>query len=251
VIDLHAHVLPGVDDGPKTIDESLAVLRDAAAGGTNAIVATPHVRSDYPTDPQTMERLVAELREAAHEAGIAIELLPGGELDIPFLHGLDDASLARFGLGGNPRLLLVEFPYRGWPLDLPETLFQLRMRGFRSVLAHPERNADVQEAPERLRPLVEAGALVQLTAGSLDGRLGRRSERCARTLLDAELAHVVASDAHGPTVRQVGLRDALDALGDEALGRWLVADVPAALLDGASLPPRPHRRSRARLRLRH
>ena len=152
VIDLHAHVLPGVDDGPASLAESLEILRDAAADGITRIAATPHVRDDYPTAPETMERLVAELGAAAREAGIALDVLPGGEFDLEFLTHLDDETLRRFGLGGNPALLLLEFPYHGWPLQLRDAVFGLGLRGFSLVLAHPERNAEVQAAPERLLP---------------------------------------------------------------------------------------------------
>jgi protein-tyrosine phosphatase len=239
VIDLHAHVLPGVDDGPASLAESLEILRDAAADGVTRIAATPHVRDDYPTAPETMEFLVAELDAAAREAGIALDVLPGGELDLEFLTRLEDGTLRRFGLGGNPSLLLLEFPYYGWPPGLRDKVTGLRARGFTLVLAHPERNADVQEAPERLRPLVEAGLLVQLTAASVDGRLGRRTQACARTLLDTGLAHLVASDAHPPSIRRIGLAAAVEAVDDAELGHWLVEDVPAALLAGEPLPRRP------------
>jgi protein-tyrosine phosphatase len=104
----------------------------------------------------------------------------------------------------------------------------------------------VQGAPDRLRPLVEAGVLVQLTAASVDGRLGRRPRDCARTLIDRGFAHLLASDAHAPSIRQVGLTEALEALGNADFGRWLVEDVPAALLAGAPLPARPGRRREGR-----
>jgi protein-tyrosine phosphatase len=239
VIDLHSHVLPGIDDGPETLEGSLEMLRDAGADGIATVAATPHVREDYPTAPEEMERLVDEVRAAARAAGIAIELLPGAELDLGFLRDLDDAALRRFGLGGNPSLLLLEFPYRGWPLHLHETVFRLATRGFSVVLAHPERNAEVQADPERLRPVVEAGVRVQLTAASVDGRLGRPSQAAARTLLGAGLAHLLATDAHAPTVRQTGLSAAVAEVGDAALAHWLVEEVPRALLDGSLPPPRP------------
>jgi protein-tyrosine phosphatase len=238
VIDLHSHVLAGVDDGPETIAGSLGILRAAAEDGIAQIAATPHVRADYPTTPETMERLVAELNAASP----GVEVLPGGELDREFAARLDDDALRRFGLGGNPGLLLLEFPYTGWPLDLGELVFRLLTRGFGVVLAHPERNPEVQMAPDRLGDLVDIGALVQLTAASLDGRLGRRPAACARTLLDDGLAHLIASDAHAPAVRAIGMASAAEAVGDERLARWLTHDVPAALVAGAELPARPRKR---------
>jgi protein-tyrosine phosphatase len=248
VIDLHSHVLPGVDDGPPSIDGSLDILEAAAEDGIARIAATPHVRDDYPTTPETMERLVDEVNAAAREEGIPVEVLPGGELALGRAIVLDEMTLHRFGLGGNPSLLLLEFPYRGWPLDLRDLVFRLETRGYRIVLAHPERNADVQADPEQLRPIVDAGVFVQLTAASVDGRLGRASESASRALLDAGLAHLIASDAHAPAIRAIGMSAAAEAVGDEALGRWLTHDVPAALLAGATPPPRPAQRRRLRLR---
>jgi protein-tyrosine phosphatase len=249
MIDLHSHVLPGVDDGPADLDGSLDILRGAAADGITRIAATPHVREDYPTAPETMERLVAEVNAAARDEGIDVEVLRGGELDLEALAELDDAALRRFGLGGNPRLLLLEFPYYGWPLELRDVVFRLATRGFSAVLAHPERNAEVQDAPERLRELVDAGVLVQLTAAAVDGRLGRRPESASRRLLAAGLAHLIASDAHAPSVRAIGMTDAAAAVGDAALAQWLTHDVPSALLRGTPAPPRPVARPQRRLRV--
>lgn len=248
MIDLHSHVLPGVDDGAATLEEALAILRAAAAEGIELIAATPHVRDDHPTAPETMERLVAEVNDAANAAGIDVEVLPGGELALDVAARLEDGVLARFGLGGNRELLLLECPYYGWPLDLGALVFDLRTRGFSVVLAHPERNPEVQERPELLEPLVGAGVLVQLTAASVDGRSGSRARHTSRTLLDRELAHLVASDAHAPQLRAVGMTAAAAALGDEALARWLTEDVPRALVAGAPLPERPRRRRFATFR---
>ena len=120
------------------------------------------------------------------------------------------------------------------------------MQGFGTVLAHPERNLDVQERPELLEPIVAGGVLVQLTAASVDGRLGRRARACARTLLDRRLAHMVASDAHAPEIRAIGLASAVASLGDDALARWLTVDVPRAVLADGKPPPRPMTRPRRR-----
>jgi protein-tyrosine phosphatase len=250
MIDLHSHVLPGVDDGAGSLAESLAILRAAAEDGIARIAATPHVRADYPTSPDTMERGVDALNRAAREAGIPIEVLAGGELDLEYAARLDDATLARFGLGGNATVLLLECPYHGWPLDLRDVAFRLAARGFSLVLAHPERNPDVQADPELLRPLVDSGVLVQLTSASVDGRLGARARQASRTLLNAGLAHLIASDAHAPQVRAVGMAAAAASIGDAALGDWLTGDVPAAIVAGSQLPVRPGRPQRRLLGLR-
>jgi protein-tyrosine phosphatase len=248
VIDLHSHVLPGVDDGVRTLGATLELLRAAHDDGIERIAATPHVREDYPTTAREMELRVAEVCGAARDAAIPVEMLKGGELDLEFAARLEDDELRRFGLGGNPALLLLEFPYLGWPLQLADLVFDLQLGGFRVVLAHPERNADVQLDPERLRPLVDSGVVVQLTAASLDGRLGGSPRSAARRLLDGRLAHLVASDAHAPDVRSVGLSGAAAAAGDASLARWLTRDVPEALLAGAPLPGRPESPRRRLLR---
>jgi protein-tyrosine phosphatase len=240
LIDLHSHVLPALDDGPPDDAGARAILAAAREDGIEAIAATPHVRADHPTTAEQMEAGMERVRALGED----VRVLPGGELDLEFLRTLDDATLRRFGLGGNPRLLLVETPYYGWPMSLPDEVFDLQLRGFRVLLAHPERNSEVQDEPEQVRRLVESGVAVQLTAASVDGRLGRRPAATAKRLLDLGLAHCVASDAHAPHVRAVGMRDAVAALGDDALGRWLTEDVPAALLDGGELPPRPAGRRR-------
>jgi len=242
MIDLHSHVLHGLDDGARNLDEALAMARSMVDDGVSVVAATPHVHPRYRTPVGEMERALGELRSALVAAGIPLEVLPGGEIALDELPGLSADERVRFGLGGNPRLLLLEFPLHGWPLALESTVSELGREGVRCVLAHPERNPEVQEQPERLERLVAVGAVPQLTAAALDGRLGEKQQRCALALLDRELASLIASDAHAPDVRAAGLSAACDAVGDEAFGRWLTEDVPAALLAGAALPARPLRR---------
>lgn len=242
MIDLHSHVLPGLDDGARDLDAALAICRAAAADGVAVLAATPHVRSDYPTTAEAMRRALAAVTEAA--AGI-VDVRPGGELALELLDR-PASELRAFGLAGNPRYLLVETPYYGLPLDLDERLFRLRVAGFTPVLAHPERNPDVQSRPERLDGLVSAGALVQLTAASVDGRLGARAQACAAALLARGSAHLIASDAHEATVRAIGLSAAAAALQNDELARWLTVEVPSAILHDRDLPSRPGSRKRGR-----
>lgn len=238
MIDLHSHILPAVDDGPRTLEEAVAIARAAVADGIVAIAATPHVRDDYPTSPARMRAGVAELREALAHESIPLELHPGGELALDRLDRLPHEDRRDFGLAGG-RYLLLEFPYSGWPLDLPTRILELLAAGFVPVLAHPERNPEVIAAPERLESVISAGALVQVTAASLDGRLGRRAQRCGLELVRRGLAHLVASDAHAPSVRGVGLAAAAAAIGDAEVARRLTVDVPAAIVADAEPPAAP------------
>jgi protein-tyrosine phosphatase len=244
MIDLHSHVLPGIDDGPRTLEESVEMARAMAADGVTLVAATPHVRDDYPTPVDVVEGGVRELRAALAEAGVAIEVRPGGEVAVDWADRADVGDLRGYGLAGNPGAILVEFPYLGWPLELGMVCNRLLGEGMTPILAHPERNDRVQAQPERLDELVARGVLVQLTASSVTGRRGSRSRKAADQLLDAGLAHLVSSDAHrapGPGSR---LSDAAAALNDPALAHWLLHDVPAALVAGGPIPDRPNAKRR-------
>jgi protein-tyrosine phosphatase len=239
VIDLHSHILPGVDDGARTLGEARELARRAASEGITAIAATPHVRDDYPTTCEQMESGVTALREDFAAEGIPLEVLPGGEIELSLLWQLVPDELERFSLAGTRRYVLVEFPYWGWPRGLDLAISLLLGRGLRPVLAHPERNPDVQDRPERLLAAVEAGALVQVTAASLDGRLGAAARVAGERLLELKLVHLLASDAHGPHVREAGLSAAAEALHDPELARYLTVEAPATIASGGEVPAPP------------
>ena len=250
MIDLHAHILPGVDDGVGTIEEARDVARAASAEGVTVIAATPHVRSDYATAVEVMEAGVADLRADLAREGLGVDVVHGGEISFDWLNRLSDEELERFSFAQNGRYLLVEPPYSGWPLGLGAQVAALRRRGLTAILAHPERNGAVRSSPDRLTPLVAAGALVQLTAGSLTGAAGRATREIARLLIDRGLAHLIASDVHGPATRPYEFAAGAAAIHDDALRRWLVEDVPAAIVAGVPPPNRPTRRRRFRLTAR-
>jgi protein-tyrosine phosphatase len=246
VIDLHSHILPRLDDGARTLEDSLAIARAAVEDGVRAIAATPHVRDDYPTSTRGMQRALTQVRSALTEAAVELDVLPGGEVAYGELMRLGAAELRAFALAGNPHYLLVETPYSVWPLGFADAVSRLRDRGITPVIAHPERNKDVQRDPEHVAALVRRGALVQVTAASVDGRLGQSARACAGRLLDRGLVHLLASDAHNANVREVGLSRACEALGDPELARWLTVEVPGAIVDDVPLPPRPQARPRPR-----
>lgn len=215
--------------------------------GIAVMAATPHVRADYPTTAARMEDGVESLRRDLAGLGIALEVVPGGEVDIDWMEALATEDLVRFTLGQSGRYLLLEFPYVGWPPALDGTVHRLARAGIRPLLAHPERNPQVQEDPGRLEGAVGSGALVQITVASLDGRLGRGAKRTAERLLERRLVHVLASDAHGPETRAVGLAAGAEALGDRGLARYLTEEAPAAILAGEPVEAPPRRATRRRL----
>jgi protein-tyrosine phosphatase len=246
LIDLHSHILPGLDDGSQTVEDARELARRAGEDGVTAIAATPHVRGDYPTRPEEMERGVLGLREDFAEQGIQVEVLHGGEIDLGMLGSLDDDDLRRFSLARSGRYVLLEFPYTGWPAGLEETVYGLGLRGFVAVIAHPERNREVQADPGRLGEAVRLGALVQVTAASVDGRIGRSSQKTADWFLQRGLAHVLASDAHRPEIRAAGLAAAAEAIGDDRLAAYLTVEAPTAIVAGEAVPTPPTRASRRR-----
>jgi protein-tyrosine phosphatase len=239
VIDLHCHILPGLDDGVRTIAEARDMAWHEVGEGVTTIVATPHVRNDYPLTAEQIEHAVAALRTDFTSEGIGVDVVSGAEVDVSFLWQIPSTELPRFTLANSDRFLLVEFPYSGWPPALDLALSFLHGRGIRPVLAHPERNPEVQDRPDRLIAAVERGALVQVTAASVDGRLGPAPRLAVEKLLSLGLVHVLATDAHAAHVRGAEISAAITAIGDPALARWLTVDVPAAILKGGSIPPRP------------
>ncbi len=239
MIDLHAHILPGVDDGVRSLEEACELARVAVADGIAVTAATPHVRDDYPTTAEQVECGVEALRRRLADAGIPLEVVHGAEVDIGALARLSEEEVVRLTLGQAGRYLLVEFPYGGWPSALEGATARVLAAGITPILAHPERNDLVQQAPRRLLPVVESGCLVQVTAASLAGGLGRAAAAAGHELLRLRLAHVAATDAHGPAMRAMTLSAAAAAVRDEAVARYLTEDAPAAVLAGEPVPPPP------------
>jgi protein-tyrosine phosphatase len=243
VIDLHSHILPGIDDGPGTLEGSLELARVAVAAGTRTILATPHINTDERIDAAMVAAGLQELRPALAAAEIPLEVLPGGEIAIWRLVDLDDAALRSLALGGGP-YLLVESPFSPVVGDFEPMVLDLHARGHRVLLAHPERCPAFQRDPTRLERLVTAGVLVQVTAGSMVGAFGSTVRRFTAGLLRDGLVHVVASDAHDAVKRPPGLTAGFATLERELPGiseqqAYLTEAVPRAVLDGEPLPGRP------------
>jgi protein-tyrosine phosphatase len=254
VIDLHCHILPGIDDGPPGTSGSLEMARIAWESGTRTIVATPHMHPKYPTTPQQVAMAVDRLREALDEADVPLRLMTGGEISLDHYPTMGDDATLRATLGGaGLRWLLLEMPFKGWPLALPQILRDLEMRGMGCVLAHPERGEAIQKNPDRLRDLVGQGMLVQINAMSLTGDNGDHPKRTAETLLRDGLAHFIASDGHSSNWRPPVLAEGLEAAArvlrtEPGELSWMVEEGPALVVEGKAVkPPRlaPSRRTPA------
>jgi protein-tyrosine phosphatase len=271
VIDLHCHVLPGIDDGPATIEGSLALARAAADGGTRVLVATPHVSSRYHNDAHTIARLTSELNARLEAEGLLssdgapLRVRGGAEIALMQIAELRPAELDRLALGGGEEeeekgggWLLVEPPFAALAPRLDDVMLGLARGGRRVVIAHPERCPAFQRDRAMLERLVKGGFLTSVTAGSFGGRFGAQTRDFALELAREGLLHNVASDAHDHEQRPPTIADELERAGLGPLRQWLTEAVPRAILDGGEVPPRPDLelpdleipRPRRRLRLR-
>jgi protein-tyrosine phosphatase len=238
VIDLHSHILPGIDDGPATFEQSLGIAHAASKDGTQTIVATPHVSWRYPNDVETIVELVYEMNAHLVAERIALEVRPGAEIALTRIADLRFEDLERLTLGGGP-WLLIEPPFVETAYGLEAIVGELQLKGHRVVLAHPERCPAFHRDPRTLVALVSGGVLTSVTAGSLTGRFGGQVRRFAMRMLSEGLVHNVASDAHDVARRPPSIARELASAGMGPLSEWLTHEVPAAILSGAQIPARP------------
>lgn len=236
VIDLHCHILPGVDDGPADLAHSIEMARQADADGIHTICATPHIRHDHDVRIEELPQRVGALNTAIADAGLSVRVLGGGEVAETIVTHLTDRELTELSLGGGGRWILLE-PKSG-PLSdtLVEAVRNLADRGFRSLIAHPERHLSA-DLFDRLEHLVAAGALVQATAATMSDP---PADRGMRLLASRGLIHVLSSDAHHPRIgREVAIAQGLRVLSRiDPVAQFLpwVRDIaPAAMINGQEL----------------
>ena len=229
MIDVHCHLLPALDDGPRDISDTVAMARQAADDGIDVIVATPHIRDDHDIVIGELETLVAVANQALDQEGVPVRIAQGGEIAAERIQSLSTEELRLVSLGVGGSWLLVE-PRPG-PIDdhLVELVDRLHHRKFHVLVAHPERHAGA-DFLERVRRLVERGALMQATASHVAD--GPASPTLLRMAEDG-LIHAIASDSHSPTWRAPGLSKARALLTQRlgsATARTLVEDNPASVL---------------------
>ncbi len=238
MIDLHSHILPRVDDGAKDERTALAMLAAAAAGGTRAIVATPHViGGDWLPQWEDIVAGCQRLTALAASGGIRLAIHPGAEVAVhPDLLPLLTLP-GQYCLGGS-RYILLELPASHIPAYADEFFFTLQTRGFLPVIAHPERNAELARRPDYLYAWVERGMLVQINAASLTGHMGERVGKFAARLVAERLVHCLGSDAHGLRVRHPDISAAaarLAALAGAAAAKEILGITPAKILQDREL----------------
>lgn len=202
MIDIHCHILPGLDDGPRFIDTSLAMAAKAAEDGIRAIIATPHT-DGIRVNSASVKNGVRRLNQELQREKINIEIYSGYEIPSYLL-----SSLGHTHRLAESRYVLLEFPHTHLPADALITVSSSLTIGLYPIIAHPERNPDILDRPELLGELVDIGALAQLTASSLVGDQGSDIQQCSRYLLKNKLIHFIATDSHSPTFREPVLSEA-------------------------------------------
>jgi protein-tyrosine phosphatase len=243
LVDIHAHLLPGIDDGPEDLAGTLEMARSAAASGIVRLAATPHLRSDFPgVHVEEIAGRVQDVQAELDAAGIGLQVVAGAEASLLWALEASEEELRLASYGQRGRDLLIETPSDVSMVD--QLLQQVQARGFRVTLAHPERSRTFGQDPSKLARLGEQGVLLQVNADALFGPHGSSPRRLTERLCRDGLAQVVASDGHrGSEWRPVGRLSraaaALSRLVGSDYAAWMLTAAPAAILDGEPLPPAP------------
>jgi protein-tyrosine phosphatase len=232
MIDIHCHILPGIDDGAADLDASITMAAMAVADGIHTIIATPHVGAEVGLSMAMITNAVEHLNCILRKRGIALRILPGAEVASHVAVTVADQFCLASGT-----FFLLEFPYTHLPADCIDLVYTFVRRGLTPIIAHPERNQAINAEPKQLLSLIDAGARIQITASSLTGELGPDACACSRFLLKNDMVHFLATDSHSPNLRRPILSKAVKKakkyLGKEG-AHALVADNPLAILSADS-----------------
>ncbi len=215
MIDIHNHIIPKIDDGPDSIEQALDLLRLAESDGIQRLVCTPHMHPGrYDNDITTIAPAFEHLVSCANEAGIPVQLAMSAEVRFSdeMMMQLRKKHIPMIGQWEGSDCLLLEMPHANIPMGIEHMLDWLDKQQIRAVIAHPERNKELMTYPERILPLIDRGALLQVTAGSVAGSFGEKAQITARWLMDHKLVQFVASDAHNANRRPPAMKAAADAL---------------------------------------
>ena len=236
MIDLHSHIIPEVDDGSPDWQTTIEMCRIAVADGIDTMVATPHMLDGlYNVERETIIKKTSKLKNQLRQKDIRLTVLPGADVHIDF----DFVNLLRGGklvtINDTGKYILVEFPHDVLPKSIDKLLFSIQMAGTVPIITHPERHFEVQRKPDIVYRWVVAGNLIQVTAASITGEMGKAAKDCSMRLLKSGLVHLVASDAHSSTWRAPGLSKArkivADILSQESADKIFI-QTPQLVIDG-------------------
>ncbi|SNZ04759.1 protein-tyrosine phosphatase [Terribacillus aidingensis] len=213
MIDIHCHILPGMDDGARTLEDSIEMAKGAVAQGIHTIVATPHHRNNqFDNYYQDIIAQVNDLNQKLQEANVAVEILPGQETRIygELSEGLLLGEILPVNI--DTHYILVEFPTTTVPKFSKKLLYDLQVDGYIPVIVHPERNSELLSNPHMLYELVKGGVLTQVTAASLVGKFGKKIKSFSHEIIQSNLTHFIASDAHNIHNRGFMLGEAMQEI---------------------------------------
>jgi protein-tyrosine phosphatase len=234
MIDIHCHILPGLDDGARTMDDALSMARMAAADGIGTVVASAHITPGvYDNAPERIVEAATHLDRRLREEGIPVRIIPGA--DVRMTPEMMNGGGRYLCIGRDTPYLLFEFPHDLVPPGSDRLVESLRHEGLVPIITHPERNAEFKRRPERLEPFVKMGCRVQITAMSLTGEFGPRAREIAERYLKDGWADLIATDAHDtvrrPPILSLAVRRAEELVGADA-ARAMVFEKPEKIIKG-------------------
>ncbi|KGX90987.1 tyrosine-protein phosphatase [Pontibacillus marinus] len=216
MIDIHCHILPGVDDGAQNAEDSLNMAKAAADEGIETIIATPHHQNGtYINTSKEIRDGVRYLNDLLQASEIPVTILPGQETRIngDMIEQLEQGQL--LPLNETSGYIFVELPHDHVPRYTSQLLFDIQVSGYQAIIVHPERNRELMQNPDQLYKFVKDGALTQVTAASVCGKFGKKIQKFTSQLIESNLTHFIASDAHNTTNRGFHLREAYDVIEEE------------------------------------
>ena len=243
MIDLHCHILPGIDDGSPDIEESIRMACIAYDDGISTIVATPHTMNGiFVNERDLILKETEKFQNILNTEKIDILILPGSDVHVN--HNLLELINQGKAMTVNDtgKYLLLEFPHQLVPPRIPELVFELKLHGITPIFTHPERNAAIQGDLNIILRLVEQGALTQITANSLTGEFGPMAYKTSIEMLKHNLSHIIASDAHSSKIRSPKLSHAIHKASEiivQERAETMVTTIPQAIIDGKGINDLP------------
>ncbi len=242
MIDIHHHLLSGLDDGATDVETSVAMAKIASSDGITHVVCTPHANNHYEYDPAVIAGKVTALEERLQDEGVNLKLGRGCDFHLTYENVQQAKSdPARFSVNGLG-YLLVEIADYGLPQGLTDTFYQLQIAGLTPILTHPERNPTLQSDTERMVNWLRGGVLIQVTTGSVLGQMGKAAQKMAHRLLERRWVHFLATDAHNTTSRAPRMQEAYDLVAAKYgpdYAHLLCVTNPLHAFQGKPLPTQP------------